>query len=208
LFVGRKLEIAICLMTSIVAIPLLMLTWLIVLLHLGAPAFFVQLRSGKGGTPIWLVKFRTMTDARDAAGNLLPDKQRATRITTALRRLRFDELPQLFSIIAGRMALVGPRPLLPETIAGFGEAGRLRGQVRPGLTGWAQVSGNTTLSDDEKLKLDLWYVSHRSTQLDLRILAETVGVVLLGEQRRPERLTAAAAWLAIRFAHPMPEAGP
>lgn len=195
----RKLEVLITLVAAIATAPIMVITWLIVLAQLGRPVLFKQTRAGLGGIPIRLEKFRTMTDARDCAGNLLPDEERETPVTRLIRRLRADELPQLLAILSGKMALVGPRPLLPETIAGFGSAGQLRGTVKPGLTGWAQVSGNTALAPGEKLQLDLWYVAHRSTRLDLRILAETAGVALFGERRRPDRLASAASWLS---AHP------
>jgi lipopolysaccharide/colanic/teichoic acid biosynthesis glycosyltransferase len=193
---NRSLEVLIALTAVVTSVPIIAATWLVILAVLGRPVFFVQHRTGRGGTPLRLIKFRTMSDARDRSGALLPDTERETRVTRLIRRLRFDELPQIFVILAGRMALVGPRPLLPETIAAFGPAGKVRGTVRPGLTGWAQVSGNTALTADEKLQLDLWYVAHRSLGLDLRIMAETVGVALLGERRRPDRLARAARWLA------------
>lgn len=196
----RKLELLICLAGSVLALPLLALAWLIVRLRLGRPVLFVQLRSGKDGVPFQVVKLRTMTDARDASGALLPDAERTPRVAVWLRRLRLDELPQILTILSGDMALVGPRPLLPETIADFGAAGRRRGSVRPGLTGWAQVSGNTALSPEEKLRLDLWYVDNRTTALDLRILAETLGVALRGERRRPERIAQATAAMQERGA--------
>ncbi|MHA6266531.1 sugar transferase [uncultured Aliiroseovarius sp.] len=192
----RRLELLICLVALVVAVPLFLLTYLVVFVALGRPVMFHQERSGRNGVPFQVVKFRTLTDARDADGVWLPDAERLTPLTKLLRRTRFDELPQLFIILRGRMALVGPRPLLPRTIEDFGPAGKLRGSVRPGLTGWSQVSGNTALSDNEKLQLDLWYVAHRSTRLDLNILAETVGVAVFGERRRMDRLERAAAWLA------------
>jgi lipopolysaccharide/colanic/teichoic acid biosynthesis glycosyltransferase len=123
-----------------------------------------------------------MTESRDAAGRLLPDEARLTALGRLIRRTRLDELPELWNILKGEMALIGPRPLLPATVASFGEAGRRRGMVRPGLTGWAQVNGNTLLSDADKLALDLWYVDHRSWRLDARIVVKTLGVVLFGER--------------------------
>ena len=158
--------------------------------------FFSQIRAGRNGIPFRLVKLRSMHSTRGADGALLPDAARQTARSRLIRRQRQDELPQLALIRRGRMALVGPRPLLPDTVAAFGAAGRLRGLVRPGLTGWAQVSGNTCLSQEEKLQLDLWYIFHRSAALDLRILAETLLVAIAGERRRPSRLAAAAHWLA------------
>ncbi len=160
---------------------------------------FRQIRAGKNGRNIVVPKYRTMTDARDAAGQLLADDLRQTRLTRLIRRLRFDELPQLWLVLRGQMALVGPRPLLPATVGGFGALGRLRNSVAPGVTGWAQVNGNTRLSNAEKLALDLWYVGHRSPELDLRVMAETVLVPLRGEIRDLDRLRAATEWAEARF---------
>ncbi|WP_298908513.1 sugar transferase [uncultured Aliiroseovarius sp.] len=193
---NRLLEILICLCMLVIAVPLCAVTFLIVATTLGRPVMFRQTRAGKGGVPFDLVKFRTLTDERDDNGDWLPDEDRLTPAGHFLRRSRFDELPQLFIILAGRMALVGPRPLWPETIDDFGADGITRGHVRPGLTGWSQVSGATLLNNDEKLKLDLWYVAHRSTALDLQIMIETVGVVLSGEHRREDRIEAAERWSA------------
>ena len=109
-----------------------------------------------------------MHDARDETGCLLPDEARTTRATRLMRKLRVDEIPQLLAVLFGELALVGPRPLLPATVNSFGALGRIRGSVRPGVTGWAQVSGNTLLSNDEKLALDIWYIDHRSLSLDFR----------------------------------------
>ncbi|WP_424940499.1 sugar transferase [Aliiroseovarius sp. S253] len=191
---NRLLEILICLCLLAIAVPLCAITYLIVIATLGRPVMFRQTRAGKGGVPFDVVKFRTLTDDRDEHGVWLPDEERLIPAGKFLRRTRFDELPQLFIILAGRMALVGPRPLMVETVQGFGADGIKRGSVRPGLTGWSQVSGNTALNDDEKLKLDLWYVAHRSTALDFRIMAETIGVALFGEHRREDRIAEAADW--------------
>ena len=180
----------------ILSLPFRLLTAGLLLAHLGRPLMFRQARVGQGGRAILVPKFRTMSEARGPDGQLLPDAQRQTPVSGIVRRLRLDELPQLDRIIAGDMALVGPRPLLESTLRGFGARGVIRSSVRPGLTGWAQVSGNTRLGDSEKLALDLWYVDHRSTLLDLRILAETLLVALRGEHPRPERLSAAQRWLA------------
>ncbi len=147
------------------------------------------------GRNILVGKFRTMTNRRDQQGEPLPDDQRQTRLTRFIRRLRFDELPQLWYVLDGRMALVGPRPLLPATLAEFAALGALRNSVAPGLTGWAQVNGNTRLSNSEKLAMDLWYVAHRSFALDMRVLAETFLVPLRGEIRDDGRLRQAMDWL-------------
>jgi lipopolysaccharide/colanic/teichoic acid biosynthesis glycosyltransferase len=191
---NRLLEILICLCMLVIAVPICAMTYLIVIKTLGRPVMFRQTRAGKGGVPFDVIKFRTLTDDRDEYGVWLPDEERLTPAGKFLRRTRFDELPQLFIILAGSMALVGPRPLMGETIDGFGADGAKRGSVKPGLTGWSQVSGNTALNDGEKLKLDLWYVAHRTTALDLRILVETIGVALFGEHRREDRIAAAEHW--------------
>lgn len=183
----------------LVSIPIQLAVALLLCLQLGAPVMFRQIRAGKDGRNIVVPKYRTMTDARDTAGRLLADDLRQTRLTRLIRRLRFDELPQLWLVLRGQMALVGPRPLLPVTVADFGALGRLRNSVAPGVTGWAQVNGNTRLSNTEKLALDLWYVGHRSPGLDLRVMAETVLVPLRGEIRDPDRLRDATEWAQARF---------
>lgn len=195
----RFLDFLLASILFVVSIPAQVLIAVILRWRLGSPVMFRQTRVGKDGRVIILAKFRTMTDARDAAGALLPDELRQTRLTRLIRRLRLDELPQLLDVLCGRMSLVGPRPLLPMTVAGFGGLGGLRNAVRPGLTGWAQVSGNTRLSDEEKLALDLWYVAHRSLALDLRILAETLIVPIRGEVRVELRLRSAQRWQSMRF---------
>jgi len=160
----------------------------LILIAVGRPLLFRQPRSGRGGVVFTLVKFRTMRDERDADGRPLPDAERTPRIGALIRRTRLDELPELWNILRGEMSLIGPRPLLPETIAALGEAGRHRGLVAPGLTGWAQTSGNAILTNADKLALDLWYIDHRTAWLDLVILARTVAVMIVGDRIHPERL--------------------
>lgn len=193
--VNRVSEILLCIVLGLLALPFFLIACLVILWSVGRPLMFSQRRCGLGGGVFHLFKLRSMTNACGPDGALLPDDQRQTRATRLIRRLRLDEIPQLILILQKHMALVGPRPLLPETIESFGERGQYRCSVRPGLTGWAQVSGNTNLSNEEKLTLDLWYVAHRSTALDLRIMAETIGVALRGEQRRTDRIDAAAQWM-------------
>jgi lipopolysaccharide/colanic/teichoic acid biosynthesis glycosyltransferase len=154
---------------------------------------FCQRRSGRDGEVFEMLKFRSMTDARDNSGALLPDADRLTASGRFLRRSRLDELPGLLSIVRGDMALVGPRPLLPETIASMGAEGRRRGTVRPGLTGWAQVNGNALLTNEDKLSLDLWYIANRSLRLDLAIIARTVAVIFAGEHINTTNLEKAVA---------------
>ena len=192
---NRVPEILLCVVLGVVALPFFLIACLIVVVSVGTPLMFSQPRCGRGGQIFRLFKLRSMSAARGPDGALLPDEQRQTKVTALIRRLRLDEIPQLLLILRGHMALVGPRPLLPETIESFGTEGQYRCSVRPGLTGWAQVSGNTNLSNTEKLGLDLWYVAHRSTMLDLRIMAETIGVAIWGEHRRIDRIEAAARWL-------------
>lgn len=179
----RVVDVAVAATGLCLAWPLMLLVSVGLLLADGRPVLFIQDRSGRYGRPFRLVKFRTMSDARDAAGVLLPDAQRITRTGRLLRVTRIDELPQLWNVLIGEMSLIGPRPLLPATIAEAGEAGRVRGRIRPGVNGWAQVSGNTLLSDSEKIALDTWYIGNRSLVLDLRIVVRTLLVSLRGERR-------------------------
>lgn len=160
--------------------PLLAATGALVALALGRPVLFRQRRPGWMGRPFRLVKFRSMTDARGADGRLLPDSHRLTRFGLFLRRWSLDELPQLWNVLRGEMSLVGPRPLLMEYWERYSERQRRRHEVRPGITGWAQVQGRNLLSWEERFELDVWYVDHWSLALDLRILARTVWIVLKG----------------------------
>jgi lipopolysaccharide/colanic/teichoic acid biosynthesis glycosyltransferase len=166
----------------VLSLPLWIVAATVVWVSVGRPLFFRQIRSGLGTRPFVICKFRTMHERRDADGALLPDALRETSATRLMRAIRIDELPQLLSIARGDMAFIGPRPLLPATVAEFGELGRIRCTVRPGLSGWAQVNGNTRLTNGEKLALDLWYVRNRSLWLDLQILVLTVQVALFGER--------------------------
>lgn len=159
--------------------PLGLLAALAVGVGLGRPLIFAQYRSGRAGRPFRLLKFRSMHPPGPRQSD---DAARTPPLGRWLRRTRIDELPQLINILRGDMAFVGPRPLLPQTVAGFGEEGRCRGSVRPGLTGWAQVNGNTRLTDRQKLALDLWYIEHRSLWRDVILLAKTFAVVLFGEK--------------------------
>ena len=162
----------------LLALPLLALTWL-VRRKLGRPAFFRQVRPGLQGKPFEMVKFRTMTDARGPDGALLPDADRLTPFGRFLRASSLDELPELWNVLKGDMSLVGPRPLLMEYLPLYSPEQARRHAVRPGITGWAQVNGRNAISWDDKFKLDVWYVDHRSLWLDLRILWMTVRKVLV-----------------------------
>ncbi|MBK5264129.1 MAG: sugar transferase [Alphaproteobacteria bacterium] len=173
--------------------PLFLFFALAIATAMGRPVFFRQRRAGLGGVSFTLVKFRSMRDTRDAAGKLLPDSRRVTAIGRLLRRSRLDELPELWNIIRGDMAFIGPRPLLPETVAAMAGEGVKRGKLRPGLTGWAQVNGNSLLTPADKLALDLWYVDQRSLAIDLTILFRTLGVMIAGERIDPTSLEKAYA---------------
>jgi len=145
---------------------------------LGSPVLFRQTRPGLGGRPFEMVKFRTMTDARDASGALLPDAERLPPFGRFLRSTSLDELPELWNVLRGDMSLVGPRPLLMQYLPLYTPEQVRRHEVRPGVTGWAQVNGRNALSWEEKFALDVWYVANQSLGLDLRILAATVRQVV------------------------------
>lgn len=148
---------------------------------LGSPVLFRQVRPGRDGKPFEMVKFRTMRDAVDSNGNPLEDSQRMTPFGAFLRASSLDELPELWNVLKGDMSLVGPRPLLMEYLPLYSDEQNRRHEVRPGVTGWAQVNGRNALSWDEKFKLDIWYVDNQSLWLDLRILFMTVKKVVVKE---------------------------
>ncbi len=146
---------------------------------LGSPVLFRQVRPGLGGKPFEMIKFRTMRDAVDAAGNPLPDSERMTPFGSFLRSSSLDELPELWDVLKGDMSLVGPRPLLMEYLPLYSTEQYRRHEVRPGVTGWAQINGRNALSWDEKFKLDVWYVDNRSLWLDLEIIFLTIKKVVV-----------------------------
>ncbi len=150
--------------------PLMLLVLVLVRWKLGSPVFFRQVRPGLGGKPFTILKFRTMTDAQDAAGNLLPDEVRLTAFGKFLRATTLDEFPQMWNVFKGEMSVVGPRPLLMRYLPRYNAFQARRMEVRPGVTGWAQIKGRNALSWDEKFALDVWYVEHQSFWLDLKII--------------------------------------
>ncbi|MFT0138663.1 sugar transferase [Alcanivoracaceae bacterium MT1] len=154
--------------------PVLIVVSILVRLKLGSPILFQQVRPGLGGKPFNMMKFRTMTDERDASGELLSDDVRLTKFGSFLRSTSLDELPELINVLKGDMSLVGPRPLLMEYLPLYSERQYRRHEVRPGITGWAQINGRNALSWDEKFELDVWYVENRSLWLDIKILFLTV----------------------------------
>ncbi|MDW8213864.1 MAG: sugar transferase [Roseiflexaceae bacterium] len=173
-YLKRVFDICVASVALIALAPLLLVIAALVRLSLGTPVIFRQQRPGLHGKPFMLLKFRSMTDARDAQGNLLPDDQRLTRFGRFLRSSSLDELPELINVIRGEMSLVGPRPLLMEYLDRYTPEQMRRHAVRPGITGWAQVNGRNAINWEQKFALDVWYVDHLSFWLDLRILALTV----------------------------------
>ncbi len=157
--------------------PFLLLALRLALANRGTP-FFRQTRPGRGGRLFRIVKFKTMTDARDSHGELLPDEQRLTRAGALVRSLSLDELPQLFNVLAGQMSFIGPRPLLPEYLPLYTAEQARRHDVRPGITGWAQVNGRNAIGWERKFELDVWYVDHLSFPLDMRIIFLTLAKVV------------------------------
>ena len=174
-YVKRWLDFAVVLCVLLVIWPLLAV--IAVWLHFankGAGAFFTQERPGKDGKIFKVIKFKSMTDERDGEGRLLPDAERLTRVGRFIRSMSLDELPQLLNVLKGDMALVGPRPLLPEYLPLYNKEQARRHEVRPGITGWAQTHGRNAISWTEKFKLDVWYVDHVSFAVDLKVVFLTV----------------------------------
>ena len=167
-------------------VALLLIGWFLIIITLwlhfankGAGAFFTQDRPGKDAKIFKVIKFKTMTDERDADGNLLPDEQRLTRVGKFIRSTSIDELPQLINVLKGDMALIGPRPLLPQYLPLYSPEQARRHEVRPGISGWAQCHGRNAISWAEKFKLDVWYVDHVSLLTDLKVIGITVKNVLM-----------------------------
>jgi len=173
----RALDLALVIVSLPVWAVALAVVAVMVRVRLGRPAIFVQVRPGLHGRPFRMYKFRTMTDARDGNGELLPDAERMTAFGGWLRSTSLDELPELWNVLRGEMSLVGPRPLLMEYLPLYSTEQARRHDVRPGLTGWAQVNGRNAISWPDKLRLDVWYVDHHSLRLDMRILRETLNRV-------------------------------
>ena len=172
-FGKRLLDLTLALLLLVVLSPLLLVTALAVRRRMGSPILLRQRRPGLGGKPFTLVKFRSMTDARDAQGQLLPDAERLTSFGGSLRASSLDELPELFNVVRGDMSLVGPRPLLMQYLDRYTAEQMRRHEVRPGITGWAQINGRNAIDWEQKFALDVWYVDHVSFRLDLKILLLT-----------------------------------
>ncbi len=177
-YIKRLLDIVLSGAALVILSPLLLITAALVRIKLGSPVIFMQERPGKDEKVFKLHKFRSMTDARDASGNLLPDKERLTRFGAKLRSLSIDELPELWDIFRGKMSIVGPRPLLVKYLPLYNEEQRHRHDVRPGLTGWAQVHGRNLTSWEERFEYDVEYVNNISFALDVKIIIMTIRCVL------------------------------
>lgn len=175
----RIFDIAASAAALIILSPVLLVVVLLVRTKLGSPIFFTQVRPGLHGKPFKMVKFRTMTDERDENGELLPDAVRLTKFGQFLRSTSLDELPELWNVLKGDMSLVGPRPLLMEYLPLYNAEQKRRHEVRPGITGWAQVNGRNTVDWPERFQLDVWYVDNRSLWLDIKVLFATVKKVLV-----------------------------
>lgn len=177
-FIKRVFDIFFSLGWLIFFSPLLVVVAILVRIKLGSPILFIQARPGKAGQPFNMVKFRTMTDARDAEGNLLPDDQRLTSLGRFLRSTTLDEFPEMWNVLIGEMSVVGPRPLMIRYLPLYSALQARRMEVKPGVTGWAQVNGRNAISWAEKFALDIWYVDHRSFWVDLKIVVKTFFVVI------------------------------
>ena len=178
-FFKRFFDFWISLVGLIVISPvLLVVTIWLHFANKGAGAFFLQDRPGKGGKIFKVIKFKTMTDERDAEGNFLPDEQRLTKVGKFVRSTSIDELPQLINVLKGDMALIGPRPLLPQYLPLYSAEQARRHEVRPGISGWAQCHGRNAISWQEKFKLDVWYVDHVSLWTDIQVIFITIKNVL------------------------------
>lgn len=177
-YIKRLLDIVLSGAALVILSPVLLITTVLVRIKLGSPVMFTQERPGKDEKVFKLHKFRSMTDARDASGNLLPDKERLTRFGAKLRSLSIDELPELWDIFRGKMSIVGPRPLLVKYLPLYNKEQRHRHDVRPGLTGWAQVHGRNLTSWEERFEYDVEYVNNISFALDVKIIIMTIRCVL------------------------------
>jgi sugar transferase EpsL len=176
--IKRLIDISMALATLIVFSPVLLVVALAVRIRHGSPVLFRQTRPGLNGEPFEILKFRTMTDARDICGDLLPDAQRLTALGKFLRRTSLDELPELLNVLKGDMSLVGPRPLRMRYLERYTPRQARRHEVKPGITGWAQVNGRNGLPWEDRFEMDVWYVDHWSLWLDLKIIFLTVWKVL------------------------------
>lgn len=173
-FGKRAFDLLLAFPALLLLMPILFVATVLVRWNLGSPIFYKQKRPGKDGIPFILYKFRTMQDNKDKNGTLLPDDKRITRLGKFLRSTSIDELPELWNVLKGDMSLVGPRPLLMQYLERYTPEQARRHEVRPGITGWAQINGRNAITWEEKFKLDVWYVDHQSFWLDLKIIFMTI----------------------------------
>jgi len=174
LYAKRLFDLLAAILLIIILFPMLLVTALLIVFKLGRPVIFTQWRSGKDGIPFKIYKFRTMLDRYDKNGVLAPDEDRITPFGQKLRSVSLDELPELINVIKGEMSLVGPRPLITEYMDKYNEEQIRRLEVKPGITGWAQVNGRNTISWEKKFKLDVWYVDNWNLFLDIKIIFLTI----------------------------------
>jgi lipopolysaccharide/colanic/teichoic acid biosynthesis glycosyltransferase len=172
-FTKRSIDLLACFVVFIVCAPLWLVLWVMVRWKIGSPVFFRQIRPGKDEKLFEMIKFRTMTDARDESGELLEDAKRMTGFGTFLRASSLDEFPEFWNVLKGQMSVVGPRPLLVEYLPLYNQRQQKRHDVRPGITGWAQVNGRNAIQWDDKLEMDAWYVENRTIWLDIKIILMT-----------------------------------
>ena len=180
-YIKRVIDFVISLVGLLVLSPVLLLVTIALAIANSGKPFFLQMRPGKNERIFKIIKFKTMNDNRDEHGQLLPDKERLTPVGAFVRKTSLDELPQLINVLKGDMALIGPRPLLPQYLPLYTKEQRRRHEVRPGITGWAQVNGRNAISWTKKFELDIWYVENISFSTDLKILFRTIKKVLIRE---------------------------
>lgn len=179
-FFKRVIDFSVALVALLLILPILLVVAIVLYFaNKEAGVFFIQERPGKNGKLFKILKFKTMTEARDADGNLLPDEARLTRMGRFVRSTSIDELPQLLNVLKGDMSLIGPRPLLPQYLPLYTPEQARRHEVRPGITGWAQVHGRNAISWSEKFRLDVWYVDHLSLRTDMRVIGMTIQKVFM-----------------------------
>ncbi|MGM0933346.1 MAG: sugar transferase [Bacteroidota bacterium] len=180
-YIKRIIDFLVALLSLLLLSPLLLLIALLLAMVNNGKPFFFQKRPGKKGRIFSIIKFKTMTDGRDSEGNLLPDADRLTGIGKFVRKTSIDEIPQLLNVLKGDMSIIGPRPLLPEYLSLYTERQQRRHEVKPGITGWAQVNGRNAISWTKKFEYDVWYVENQSFWLDLKILFKTIKKVVISE---------------------------
>lgn len=187
-FIKPFFDFVVALIGLVILSPVLLIVIVLLAIANKGKPFFFQLRPGKYGKIFKIVKFKTMTDERDANGDLLPDSKRLTAVGTIVRKTSIDEIPQLWNVVNGKMSLIGPRPLLPQYLEIYTPEQQRRHEVKPGITGWAQVNGRNAISWTKKFEYDVWYVDHQSFWLDLKIIFLTIKKVLISEGINTENM--------------------